>query len=127
MNRFIALTVAVLLGIVPSQAFSDAKRETLVGTPSLQTDFVYNSDQLALPWDTVTNIFNAKSCIIYEDLTLFDLTSIRGPYYVELDLDNDVNGSKEKLEVYFCNPVQQNLKYNDRSLVYLRNTKTADN
>jgi hypothetical protein len=108
MNRFIALTVAVLLGIVPSQAFSDAKRESLVAEPSLQTDFVYNSHQLALPWDTLTLADNAKSCIIYEDLTLFNLTSIRGPYYVELDLDNDVNGSKEKLEVHFCNPVLQN-------------------
>ena len=59
MNRFIAFPLSLLLGLVPSQAVSYAKRETLVVTPSLQTDFVYNSDQLAMSWDTVTLADNA--------------------------------------------------------------------
>jgi hypothetical protein len=46
---------------------------------------------------------------------------------VELDLDNDAYAVKEKFEVHFCNPVWQNEKFEDRSLVYLRNTYTADN
>ena len=45
---------------------------------------------------------------MYEDLTLFNLQPIRGPYYVELDLDNDDKDVKEKLEVHFCYPVLQN-------------------
>ena len=64
---------------------------------------------------------------MYEDLTLFDLQPIRGPYYVELNLDSDPNDVKEKLEVHFCNPVLQNKSpEKKRSLVYLRNTDTAD-
>lgn len=46
---------------------------------------------------------------------------------MELDLDNDANGVKEKLEVHFCNPVLQSDNIRVRSLVYLRNTETADN
>ncbi len=48
------------------------------------------------------------SCKIYESLTLFDLEPIKGPYFMELDIDGDVNGDKEELEVHFCNPVYQN-------------------
>jgi hypothetical protein len=59
-----------------------------------------------MPWDIVTLADNAESCVVYESLTLFNLTSIRGPYLVDLDLDNDVNNIKEKLEVHFCNPVR---------------------
>jgi hypothetical protein len=79
-----------------------------------------------MSWDTVTLDANAASCVVYESLTLFNLTSIRGPHYIELDLDNDINASKEKLEVHFCNPVRQNNSIESRSLVYLRNTETAD-
>jgi hypothetical protein len=81
---------------------------------------------MAMSWDTVTLDANAVSCKVYESLTLFNLTSIRGPYYIELDLDNDINASKEKLEVHFCNPVRQNNSIESRSLVYLRNTDTDD-
>jgi hypothetical protein len=126
MTSFISLTVAVLLGLVSSQAVSDANPDSLVVTPTLQSDFVYNSDQLAMSWDNVTLDDNAESCVVYEDLTLFNLRPIRGPYYVELDIDNDENGSKEKLEVHFCNPVLQNESIKKRSLIYLRNTETAD-
>jgi hypothetical protein len=108
MTSFIAFTVPVLLGLVTSLAIADAKPETQVVLPTLQSDFVYNSDQLAMSWDTATIADNAGSCVVYESLTLFNFTSIRGPYYVEVDLDNDVNASKEKLEVHFCNPVRQN-------------------
>jgi hypothetical protein len=125
MTSFISLIVAILLGHVSSKAVSDAKPETLVVTPNLQSDFVYYSDQLAMSWDTVTLANNSKSCVIYESLTLFNLTSIRGPYYVEVDLDNDVNGSKEKLEVHFCNPVLQDESMKEKSLIFLRNTKTV--
>ena len=45
---------------------------------------------------------------------------------MELDLDSDPNGVKEKLEVHFCNPVLQKKSDKKRSLVYLRNTETAD-
>ena len=43
-----------------------------------------------------------------------------------MDLDNDANAVKEILEVHFCNPVLQNNATSKRSLVYLRNTETAD-
>ena len=122
MTSFISLTVAVLLGLVSSQAVSDFNPDSLVLTPTLQSDFVYDSDQLAMSWDTVTLVDNAETCVVYEDLTLFNLQAIRGPYYVELDIDNDDNGSKEKLEVHFCNPVLQNETIKKRSLIYLRNT-----
>lgn len=79
-----------------------------------------------MTWDTVTLAANSGSCKVYEDLTLFDLQPIRGPYYVEMDLDGDANAVKEKLEVHFCNPVQQNKAITKRSLVYLRNTETAE-
>jgi hypothetical protein len=108
MTSFIALAVAVLLGIVSSQAVTDAKPETPAATPTIQSEFVYNSNKLAMSWDTKTLADDAKSCIVYESLNLFNLTSIRGPYNVELDIDNDVNAGKKKLEVHFCNPVQQN-------------------
>ena len=126
MNRFIAISMVVLLSLVSSKAVPEAKPQTPAASPTLQSDFVYNSNQLAMSWDTVTLADNADSCIVYETLTLFNLTSIRGPYYVELDLENDVNGSKEKLEVHICNPVRQNSSVESRSLVYLRNTETAD-
>lgn len=45
---------------------------------------------------------------------------------MELDLDNDANAAKEKLEVHFCNPVMQNDTIKKRSLVYLINTETYD-
>jgi hypothetical protein len=45
-----------------------------------------------MPWDAITLAANAASCFVYEDLTLFNLTSVRGPYYVELDQENDANG-----------------------------------
>jgi hypothetical protein len=61
-----------------------------------------------MSWDNETLATNAESCQVYEDRTLFNLTPIKGPYYVELELDNDVQTVKEKLEVHFCNPVQQN-------------------
>jgi hypothetical protein len=127
MKRFITFTVAVLLGLVSSQGVPETKPETPVASPSLQSDFVYYSNQLAMSWDTVTLAANAASCQVYEDLTLFNLQPIRGPYYVELDLDNDANAVKEKLEVHFCNPVLQNDTIKKRSLVFLRNTETADN
>ena len=79
-----------------------------------------------MTWDDATLALNARSCKVYEDLTLFDLQPIRGPYYAELDLDNDANAVKEILEVHFCNPVLQNNVTSKRSLVYLRNTETAD-
>jgi len=44
MISFITYSVAVLLGLVSSQAVTDAKLETLVATPTLQSDFVYNSN-----------------------------------------------------------------------------------
>jgi hypothetical protein len=123
MISFIACTVAVLLGLVSS---ADAKPDISGATPTLQSDFVYNSNQLAMSWDTATLAVNADSCVVYESLALFNLNPIRGPYFFELDLDNDVHASKEKLEVHFCNPVRQNNSIESRSLVYLRNTETSD-
>jgi hypothetical protein len=126
MNSFIPISLVVLLSLVSSKTVPDDKLNTPVATPNLQSDFNYNSNHLAMSWDTITLADNADSCIVYESLTLFNLTSIRGPYYVELDLDNDANGSKEKLEVHICNPVRQNNSIESRSLVYLRNTETDD-
>ena len=80
-----------------------------------------------MSWDTATLAANTASCEVYEDLILFNLTPIRGPYYIELHLDNDVQSAKEKLEVHFCNPVLQNeFAQNQKSLVFLRNTETTD-
>lgn len=79
-----------------------------------------------MSWDTVTLAANAASCQVYEDLTLFNLQPIRGPYYVELDIVNDANADKEKLEVHFCNPVLQNDTIKKRSLVYIRTFETND-
>ena len=118
---YIFITV-LLLSILSSKATPYAKPETPAASPTLQSDFVYHSNRLAMPWDTITLADNADSCIVYDTLTLFNLTSIRGPYYIETDLENDVNGSKEKLEVHFCNPIQQNDSNNNRSLVYLLKT-----
>jgi hypothetical protein len=64
--------------------------------------------------------------MVEEESTLFNLTAIRGPYYVKLNLDNDANGDKETLEVHFCNPVRQNGLSVKKSLVYLRNTSTPN-
>jgi hypothetical protein len=69
---------------------------------------MYNSNQLEMSWDTATLANNAASCKVYEDLTLFNLNPIRGPYYIELHLDNDAHSDKDKLEIHFCNPVLQN-------------------
>lgn len=79
-----------------------------------------------MSWDAVTLDANADSCFVYQDLTLFNLKPIRGPYYIELDLDNDFNASKETLEVHFCNPVRQNESIKNRSLVYIRNSETTN-
>jgi hypothetical protein len=126
MNSFMVTITVLLLSIFSSKATPFAKPETLATSASLQSDFVYHSNQLAMPWDTITLADNADSCIVYDRLTLFNLTSLRGPYHIEIDLDKDVNGGKEKLEVHFCNPVQQNDSNKNRSLVYLRNTDTDD-
>ena len=123
-----SVITVLLLSILSSKASPFAKPETPAASPSLQSDFVYHSNQLGMPWDTITLADHADSCIVYDTgtLTLFNLTSIRGPYYIERDLDDDVNGSKEKLEVHFCNPIQQNDSNKNRSLVYLLKTETAD-
>jgi len=81
MKRFITFTMAVLLGLVSSQGVPETKPETPVETPSLQSDFVYKSSDLSMKWDNATLALNAASCKVYEDLTLFDLQPIRGPYY----------------------------------------------
>ena len=60
-----------------------------------------------MPWDKFSLAAITSSCMVEEESTLFNLTSIRGPYYVVLDFDNDANGIKENLEVHFCNPVRQ--------------------
>jgi hypothetical protein len=108
MNRFITFTMGVLLGLVSSQGETVAKTETQAKSPTLQSDFENQSSKLAMSWDPVSLDANAASCIVYEDLTLFNLQPIRGPYYVELDLVIDSTNIKEKLEVHFCNPVLQN-------------------
>jgi hypothetical protein len=61
MKRFIIFSVAVLLRLESSQAVPDTKEMT----PNLQTDFVYFSNQLAMPWDTLTLDANPDSCKIY--------------------------------------------------------------
>ena len=43
-----------------------------------------------------------------------------------MDLDKDVNRDYEILEVRFCNPVLQKDASDKKSLVFLRNTTTAD-
>jgi hypothetical protein len=43
-----------------------------------------------------------------------------------MDLDKDVNGNKETLEVRFCNPILQKDASMKKSLVFLRKTDTAD-
>lgn len=81
-----------------------------------------------MPWDAVSLAGNAMSCKIYQSLTLFDLQPIRGPYFIEVDIDGDENATKEELEVHFCNPVyQKEEKGSKRSLVFVRNTATTDN
>ena len=62
MKRYIIFTLAVLLGVVSSQAVTDAKLETLVESSTIQSDFVYNSNQLAMPWDNATLATNDFSC-----------------------------------------------------------------
>lgn len=127
MIRFNTFRVAVLLGLVSSQVDIDPWSETQAKSPTFQSDFEYRSSELAMSWDTVSDNNNAESCIIYEDLTLFNLYPIRGPYYIELDLLNDSTHIKEKLEVHFCGHVLQNeSNERKRSLVYLRNTDTTE-
>jgi hypothetical protein len=55
-------TMAVLLGLLSSQAVTDAKLETPVESPTLQSEFVNNSNQLAMCWDNVTLATNSSSC-----------------------------------------------------------------
>ena len=119
MKRFITFTMAVLLGLVSSQQ------------PSSQTDFETNSKGLVLSKEKEEkeNIAAiAASCLVYEDLTLFNLTEIRGPYQVNFDLDKKgANNDTETLEVRFCNPVlQNNAADKKKSLVFLRKTNAAD-
>ena len=75
MKRFITFTMAVLLGLVSSQS------------PSNQIDFETNSKDLVLSTDKENLAAIAANCLVYEDLTLFNLTAIRGPYQVKFDLD----------------------------------------
>jgi hypothetical protein len=55
-------TMAVLLGLLSSQAVTDAKLETPVESTTLQSEFVNNSNQLAMCWDNVTLATNSSSC-----------------------------------------------------------------
>ena len=68
----------------------------------------------------------SDDCLVYEDLNLFNLTALRGPYFVEMDIDEDFNRTKETLEVRFCNPVLQKDATMRKSLVFRRKTDTAD-
>ena len=106
MSRFI--TVATLLGLVLSQGEIEANNDTQVNSTALQSDFEYRSSKLAMSWDNEALDTIIARCEVYEDLTLFNLHPVRGPYYVELDLVIDSTKVKEKLEVHFCNPVLQN-------------------
>jgi hypothetical protein len=65
MTSFIAFTLAVLLGLVLSQAVPDAKPDAPGATPTIQSDFIYNSNQLPMSWDNVTLAANAASCLLY--------------------------------------------------------------
>jgi hypothetical protein len=47
-----------------------------------------------MSWDNETLATNAESCQVYEDLTLFNINPIRGPYYVELELDENASSVK---------------------------------
>ena len=62
MNRFNTFTLAIVLGLATSLAFTYAKLENLVDSTDLQSDFLNNSNQLAMPWDTATLAANAASC-----------------------------------------------------------------
>jgi hypothetical protein len=78
-------------------------------------------------WDNVTLSTNDASCLVYKDFVLFNLNPIRGPYYVEFDIDKDDHTVIRNLEVRFCNPVVQDESgRNKRSLVYLRNNATTN-
>lgn len=78
-------------------------------------------------WDNMTLSSNDASCLVYKDFVLFNLIPIRGPYYVEFDIDKDDHTVIRNLEVRFCNPVVQDESgRNQRSLVYLRNNVTTD-
>lgn len=104
MKRFITYAAAVLIGLVSAQA-PPAEPAADNNSPSLQSDFNYKSSLQIMPWDAVSLAANAMSCKIYDSLTLFDLQPIRGPYFIEVDIDGDENATKEELEVHFCNPV----------------------
>ena len=65
MTSFIAVTVALFLGHVSSQTVPDANPDTPGAKPILQSDFIYNSNQLSMPWDNVNLAANAASCLVY--------------------------------------------------------------
>lgn len=57
---------------------------------------------------------------------MFNLEPVKGPYFIETDIDGDANGDKEVIEVHICNPVYQKSDLKKSSLVFIRNTETAD-
>lgn len=62
MKRLIALNLAALLGLVLSQPVTDAGLVTKLEYNTLQSDFIRNSNKLAMPWDNATLATNAASC-----------------------------------------------------------------
>lgn len=59
MYKYIVKSTVLLLSILSSKATPYAKPETPAASSTLQSDFVYNSNQLAMPWDTITLAENA--------------------------------------------------------------------
>ena len=52
--------------------------------------------------------------MMYDDMTLFDLRPLAGPYYAE----TNVNGALKKLEVRFCGPAYVNEEQDKSALVF---------
>lgn len=71
------------------------------------------------------NTINKVGCTIYDDLSIFNVTALQGPYLIQYDIDYD--GIKETLEIRFCNPAyQSSLRGSKSSLIFIRDTTTTN-
>lgn len=104
-NRFVIFLAISILG----HCFS----KELTYEDKLQALFVAQSALLKNSWDV--NESNITSlCMLYDDLILFDLSPLAGPFYAEVK----VEGTIKKMEVRFCAPASMSEDTNKSALAF---------
>ena len=107
-KRFIlSVALALFLGLAKLEDPAPPQEETQ------QNDFLAKNAALVKPWDPAEGSFS-YTCILYDDLTYFDLSPLVGPYAFETLVD----GVNKTIEVRFCSPTKREATSDGKALAF---------